>query len=101
MEASLVEEVLLPNLGDARAILEIGPGGGRWSEVLQPRAVRLVLVDVTQRALDLCRERLDGAANVEYVLSEGTAFPDVEQASIDWVWSFDVFVHIAPLDVAA
>lgn len=100
-KAALVDEVLLPHLGDARAILEIGPGAGRWSEILQPRAKRLVLVDVTERALELCRERLGEAANVEYVLSEGGAFPEVEDDSIDWVWSFDAFVHIAPLDVAS
>ena len=100
-KATLIEEVLLANIGDARAILEIGPGGGRWSEVLQPRAERLVLVDVTQRALDLCQERLKDATNVEYILSDGAAFSDVKDASIDWVWSFDVFVHIAPLDVAS
>lgn len=98
-KAALIDEVLLPHLGDARAILEVGPGGGRWSEVLLPSAERLTLVDVTQRALDLCRDRLAGADNVEYVLSEGGSFPEVEDDSIDWVWSFDVFVHIAPLDV--
>ena len=98
-KAALIDEVLLPHLDDARAILEIGPGGGRWSEVLAPRAERLVLVDVTERALDLCRDRLTGTDNVEYVLSDGGSFPGVEDDSIDWVWSFDVFVHIAPLDV--
>ncbi|MDQ3849106.1 MAG: class I SAM-dependent methyltransferase [Actinomycetota bacterium] len=98
-KATLIDEVLLPHLDDARAILEVGPGGGRWSEVLLPRAERLVLVDVAQRALDLCRERLAGADNVEYVLSEGGGFPGVDDDSIDWVWSFDVFVHIAPLEV--
>lgn len=100
-KATLIDEVLLGNIADARAILEVGPGGGRWSEVLQPRAERLVLVDVTQRALDLCQERLADATNVEYVLSEGGTFPGVADDSIDWVWSFDVFVHIAPLDVAS
>ncbi len=100
-KATLVDEVLLSNIGDARAILEIGPGGGRWSEVLQPLAERLVLVDVTQRALELCRERLGDAENVDYVLSEGGGIPGVEDASIDFVWSFDVFVHIAPVDVAS
>jgi len=100
-KASLVDEVLLSNIGDARTILEIGPGGGRWSEVLHPLAERLVLVDVTQRALELCRERLGDAANVEYILSEGATLPKVADSSIDWVWSFDVFVHIAPLDVAS
>jgi len=100
-KATLIDEVLLANLADARAILEIGPGAGRWSAVLQAHAERLVLVDVTQRALDLSRERLADAGNVEYVLSEGGAFPGVADGCIDWVWSFDVFVHIAPLDVAS
>jgi len=77
------------------------PGGGRWSEILQPRAELLILVDVTQRALELCKERLADATNVGYVLSHGGAFPEVDASSIDWVWSFDVFVHIAPLDVAS
>ena len=100
-KATLIDEVLLASLGDAGAILEIGPGAGRWSEVLRPRAERLVLVDVTQRALELTRERLGDDGKVEYVLTDGAAFPDVEDASIDFVWSFDVFVHIAPLDVAS
>lgn len=100
-KSSLVDEILLPNLGNARAILEIGPGAGRWSEILQRHAERLVLVDVTPRALELTREQLGAPANVEYVLSEGGALPGVNPASIDWVWSFDVFVHIAPLDVAS
>jgi len=100
-KAALVDKVLLPHLGDARAVLEIGPGAGRWSEILQPRVQRLVLVDITDRTLELCRERLQDPPNVEYVLSEGASFPEVQDGSIDWVWSFDVFVHIAPLDVAS
>ena len=100
-KAALVDEVLLPYLGEARAVLEIGPGAGRWSESIQSRVQRLVLVDITDRTLELCRERLQDAPNVEYVLSEGASFPEVEDGSIDRVWSFDVFVHIAPLDVAS
>ena len=100
-KATLVDEVLLSNVGEARSILEIGPGAGRWSEVLSPCAERLVLVDVTPRALELTKERLGDDAKVEYILSDGAAFPDVEDASVDFVWSFDVFVHIAPLDVAS
>ena len=82
-------------------ILEIGPGGGRWSEILAARARRLVLVDVTPKALELCLERLRNRSNVEYVLSTGTDLPGVADASVDAIWSFDVFVHIAPVDQAA
>lgn len=100
-KAALVDDVLLPHLGEARTVLEIGPGAGRWSEIIQSRVQRLVLVDITDRTLELCRERLQDAPNVEYVLSDGASFPEVEDGSIDRVWSFDVFVHIAPLDVAS
>jgi len=100
-KATLIDEVLLAGLGDAESVLEIGPGAGRWSEVLQPRAKRLVLVDVTPRALELTRERLGDVANVEFILSDGGTFAAVEASSVDFVWSFDAFVHIAPLDVAS
>jgi ubiquinone/menaquinone biosynthesis C-methylase UbiE len=59
-----------------------------------------VLVDVAQRPLDLVAERLRGAANVEYVLTDGSALTGVEDASVDAVWSFDVFVHVGPVDQA-
>jgi ubiquinone/menaquinone biosynthesis C-methylase UbiE len=83
------------------AALEIGPGAGRWSQALAERAARLVLVDVSERPLELCRERFDGDARVELVLSSGSDLPGVSDGSIDAVWSFDVFVHIAPCDQAA
>lgn len=99
--ASLIEHVLLPNLGEGGAVLEIGPGGGRWSEILQRRADHLVLVDATERPLELCRERFAHATNVDYVLTEGATLPGIADRSLDFIWSFDTFVHIAPLDIAS
>jgi SAM-dependent methyltransferase len=97
---ALVDEVLLPTIPAGGTVVEIGPGGGRWSVLLAPRAQRLVLVDVAQRPLDLVAERLRGTANVEYVLTDGSALTGVEDASVDAVWSFDVFVHVGPVDQA-
>ena len=97
---ALVDEVLLPTIPAGGTVLEIGPGGGRWSVVLAPRSDRLILVDVAQRPLELVRERLAGAGNVDYVLTDGSALRGVEDASVDAVWSFDVFVHVAPGDQA-
>lgn len=100
--ASVIEHVLLPNFPPGGGnVLEIGPGGGRWSEALQSRADHLVLVDVTERALELCRTRFADATNIDYVLTDGATLPDVADGSLDFVWSFDAFVHIAPLDIAA
>jgi SAM-dependent methyltransferase len=95
---ALIDEVLDPWMPRGGVILEIGPGGGRWSQPLVERASRLLLVDVSERALDLCRKRFAGASNVEFILSSGNDLPDVRDSTVDAVWSFDVFVHVAPLD---
>lgn len=98
---SLIEDVLERWIPAGAVVLEIGPGGGRWSQVLARRASRLVLVDVSERPLQLCREQLGGDTSVQYVLSSGSDLPGVKDGSIDAVWSFDVFVHVAPRDQAA
>jgi SAM-dependent methyltransferase len=97
----LVERVMLQLIPPGGTVLEIGPGAGRWSEFLAPRADRLILVDVAQKPLELVAERLSGHANVDYVLSDGASLPGVDDQSVDAVWSFDVFVHIRPRDQAA
>jgi ubiquinone/menaquinone biosynthesis C-methylase UbiE len=95
---SVVEELLRPNLPPGPVTLEIGPGAGRWSGVLQAESRRLVLADITERTLQICRERFAACDNVEYHLTDGTTLPEVGSETIDFVWSFDVFVHIAPSD---
>ena len=44
---------------------------------------------------------VDGDARIQYVLSSGSDLPGVEDGSIEAVWSFDVFVHVAPSEQAA
>ena len=90
---------LLP--GAHESIVEIGPGAGRFSEVLVERARRLVLVDVTDEALQRCREQLGERPGVEYVRTDGASLPGVDGGSTDVVWSFEAFVHMQPVDVAA
>jgi ubiquinone/menaquinone biosynthesis C-methylase UbiE len=96
----LIEDVLAKWVPEGAAVLEIGPGAGRWSEALRERASRLVLVDVSERPLELCRERFAGDAKIRYARSSGSDLPGVADGSIDAIWSFDVFVHLAPCDQA-
>lgn len=98
---ALIDDVLSRWIPTGVAVLEIGPGAGRWSQALATRASRLVLADVSERALELCRERFGEDTRVQYILSSGSNLPSVEDGSIDAVWSFDVFVHVAPCDQAA
>jgi ubiquinone/menaquinone biosynthesis C-methylase UbiE len=97
---ALIDDVLLARIPEGAVVLEIGPGVARWSAVLHARARRLILVDVSDRPLALCRERFAGAENVQYVMSSGNDLPGVAGSSVDAIWSFDVFVHVAPVDQA-
>jgi SAM-dependent methyltransferase len=101
---AVIDEVLLANLPASApepASLEIGPGAGRWSEALQAASKRLVLADIAEEPIELCRKRFAGADNVEYLVTDGSSLAGIESGSIDYVWSFDVFVHIAPVDQRA
>jgi ubiquinone/menaquinone biosynthesis C-methylase UbiE len=95
----LVDDVLLRLIPAGGTVLEIGPGAGRWSVLLEPRAERLIAVDVAQAPLDAVGQRLEG--RVECIVSDGATLTGIADASVDAVWSFDVFVHIAPADQAA
>lgn len=82
-------------------ILEVGPGGGRWTETLQKLARSLLVVDVSQASIDACRARFAGCGNVRYIVNDGRTLPHVPDASVDFIWSFDTFVHVSPEDTAA
>lgn len=96
---SFIEDVMRRYIEPRTSVLEIGPGAGRWSEPLQKLADRLVLVDLSPRCIELCRERLGDCANVEYYVNNGSTLAFVANETIDRIWSYDVFVHIAPPDI--
>ena len=99
-KASLIEHVLRPSIAAGGVVLEIGPGAGRWTEHLRERADRLVLVEATDEVLELTRRRYVDDPAVSFVRTGGSDVPGVSDSSVDAVWSFDVFVHLAPLDTA-
>ena len=95
----LVDDVLLRVIPPGGTVVEIGPGAGRWSVHLVARVDRLIGVDLAQAPLDALAERLGSKA--ECVVGDGRSLPGVADDTVDAVWSFDVFVHIAPADQAA
>ncbi|HEY3637767.1 MAG TPA: class I SAM-dependent methyltransferase [Rhizomicrobium sp.] len=72
--------------------LEIGPGGGRWTRYLLP-ARRLFVVDHYPELLAELRRNFP-QPNIVEVLNNGTDFPGVPPRSVDFVFSFGVFVHL-------
>lgn len=80
-------------------ILEIGPGGGRWTEFLQKLADRLILVDLSDKCIALCKERFESCDNISYIVNDGADLSSIEPDSADYIFSFDCFVHMSPTDI--
>lgn len=95
---SLVETFIDPHIGAGCDALEIAPGHGRWTASLAGRVASLTLVDLNPGCIEACRTRFASSSNVRYVVNDGATLPGVANESIDFVWSFDSFVHME-LDV--
>jgi ubiquinone/menaquinone biosynthesis C-methylase UbiE len=95
----LVEPWLRP---ETRA-LEIGPGGGKWTVRLAPRVASLTVFDVAHAMLDRTRDRCreEGLSNVSFALGDGNGLTGIADESLDLVFSYDVFVHVALEDTVA
>ncbi len=98
-KTSLIDEIIKPNLKPGGTTLEIGPGAGRWSVVLAELSDQLILVDMTERSIEHCKRRLKMYSNCQFYRNNGTDLSFLEKDSVDFLWSFDVFVHLAPLDI--
>lgn len=98
---SLARTFLIANLRQSSEVLEIGPGHGRWSALLPNRipAGNLHLVDLSPNCIEYCRKRLESHRNVKYHVNDGRTLAAIEDKSIDFVWSFDSFVHIEEPEV--
>lgn len=95
----LIDECLRKYVPTQKEILEIGPGAGRWTEVLKDRCSILHLADISKTCLDLCQERFKDAANIRYhQITDGT-LKFLPENSLDGIWSYDVFVHINPTEI--
>lgn len=96
---SIVEKLLVPFIERDLAVLEIGPGAGRWTEHIVERVSKLTLVDVTPKCIEICRQRFGARDNIDYHVNDGNDLGFVDSSSIERIWSFDVFVHILAVDI--
>jgi ubiquinone/menaquinone biosynthesis C-methylase UbiE len=78
-------------------VLEVGPGGGKWTVQLSPKVRRLIALDVSDEMLKRTRLRCEslGLDNIDYNLANGRDFQPVADNTVDFFFSYDVFVHIA------
>jgi SAM-dependent methyltransferase len=91
--------VFEPFLQTCEVLLEIGPGGGRFTEVLLPKCKKLIAVDSSPTMLDLLRERFPDEERLECRLGNGRGLGGVADDSVDAVFSYGVFVHLQHWDI--
>ena len=84
----------MPYLSQETTVLEIAPGHGRWTNEMVEHCARLILVDVSSSCIEFCKNRFVAYDNMVYIVNDGQMLPGVANASVDFVWSFDSFVHM-------
>ncbi len=78
----------------APTILEIAPGFGRWTQYLKNLCERLVIVDISSRCIQACRERFAAEPHISYHVNDGKALDMIPDGSVDLVFSYDSLVHV-------
>jgi len=98
-KTSIIEHVMLKNIPQDHVVLEIGPGLGRWTRRLIEISRHLIVIDVTEKCIAHCKKLFADKNNVEFHVNDGRSLTAVADDTVDYVWSFDVFVHIEPPDI--
>jgi hypothetical protein len=82
-----------PFLSPDRVCMEIGGGGGRWTQYLLP-CKELICAELNPKMFDYIRNRFDYPKNIVYIATSGHDLPSVLPAHVDFVFSFSTFVHL-------
>lgn len=86
------DHFLKPYISPNTTVVEIGPGGGRWTQYML-KAKRLYAVDYHQELLNELKSNFD-AGNIAYIKNNGDDFPNIKDGSVDFLFSFGTFVHL-------
>jgi SAM-dependent methyltransferase len=91
---TVVGTFIRPYLDASSIAAEIGVGGGRIATRVAPQVGEFWCLDVSKEMLARTRKALHGERHVHYVLLTEPKFPDGLEDHFDFVYSFDVFVHL-------
>jgi cyclopropane fatty-acyl-phospholipid synthase-like methyltransferase len=86
------DQYIQPYLNLDHRAIEIGPGGGRWTRYLLSFR-ELIVLDKHEGLLAELRKKFQ-APQLVPILNCGPEVPNVAPDSVDFVFSFGVFVHL-------
>ncbi|MEA2490810.1 MAG: hypothetical protein QOH21_2602 [Acidobacteriota bacterium] len=88
------QRFLDPYFLEGMRVVEIGSGGGRWTQYLA-RAGHLIVVEFNPEAFFYLRQRFPDVRLTTYQTT-GAEMHGVPTGTVDFVFTFDVFVHLEP-----
>lgn len=98
---SILDTFAAPYLTPQSVALEVAPGRGRWTEFLVRHAAKLHLFDLNPSCIEACRQRFADDDHVTFCVNDGASLPGAEDEAVDFVWSYDSFVHMEADTIAA
>lgn len=92
---AILDEFVFPYATRDTIAVEIGAGGGRVAARVAPRVKHLYCLDISSEMLKRLRVVLADRDNVSFVHVKDATFPqELISAGADFIYSFDVFVHL-------
>lgn len=96
------ERFMRPHIDGDSMVLEIGPGGGRLTELMLPDCRGgLACLDVSETMLKRLAERIGEHENLLFIKGDGQSLAPLHSGTVGTVISYDVFVHLEPEDIFA
>lgn len=100
--ADFIVDLVRPHLGPDVDVLELGCGGGKFSQRLAPLCRSLVCTDISEAMIEHTRESLTAkglGGNVSYRVLNGRDFQGIPADAVDFIFSYDVLLHVQPQNV--
>ena len=95
----VIKKYISPYINPESVVLEIGPGGGRFTKYLLD-AKKIILVDLCSEFFPYLSARFkDSSCKFQFYQTKGYELEGVDSYSIDFLFSFGTFVHIEPEDI--
>jgi ubiquinone/menaquinone biosynthesis C-methylase UbiE len=94
--------VILPRIYrflPAHTILDLGAGQGRFAQFLKQYTETLILVDLSEPCIEICKQRFSLDSNIKYYVNDGKSLNMIDDDSVDFVFSHDALVFVEEQDL--
>lgn len=90
----VIETWVLAHVNPSSVVGEIGTGGGRIARMVAPQVAAFHAFDISAKMIDRVRVELSDVPGVAFHLLDGPRLPSTLAGQLDFLYAFDVFVHI-------